>query len=290
MAETLGEKLRKAREDLDISISEVAEQTRISALYLEAIEKDEYKILPGGIFNKGFVKSFAKYVGLDEHEALQDYARLLEQQAEEAPDLNDSRGYRPEVLTDDSRRGSMIPTIIFAVVILGLMAWGIHALVKYVESSESSSNEIADLKTNDVKNDVVPDSNSNTAANGQNNIPATDSIKLKISTTAEELSITSTADGKRETVNLTADIKERLIEAEDSVKLNYYKGLADTVFLELNGKKIGSPEVPAGYRNTGLEYEINMGNIKKILQDGKIDLGAPQAPNANTAANSNTAQ
>ena len=52
MAETLGEKLRAAREEKGISISEVAEQTRIAPMYIECIENDNYKPLPGGIFNK----------------------------------------------------------------------------------------------------------------------------------------------------------------------------------------------------------------------------------------------
>ena len=69
MSLTLGEKLRQAREERGISIREVSEQTRISSLYLEAIENDNYKTLPGGIFNKGFVKSYAKFVGFDEQEA-----------------------------------------------------------------------------------------------------------------------------------------------------------------------------------------------------------------------------
>ena len=77
MSLTLGEKIRQAREERGISISEVAEQTRISALYLESIENDDYRPLPGGIFNKGFVKSYAKHLGLDEQEALQEYAALL---------------------------------------------------------------------------------------------------------------------------------------------------------------------------------------------------------------------
>ena len=60
MSQTLGEKLRAAREERGISISEVAEQTRISPHYLASVENDDYKTLPGGIFNKGFVKSYGK--------------------------------------------------------------------------------------------------------------------------------------------------------------------------------------------------------------------------------------
>ncbi len=277
MAESLGEKLRQAREERDISISEVAEQTRISALYLQAIEKDDYRSLPGGIFNKGFVKSFAKYVGVDENEALEDYARIvaLEQTADGIPE---TRNYRPEVLTDDSRRGSMLPTIVFAVLILGLMAWGIHALVKYVQSTESSVSGNDSLAASNVKTEETPDANANSSNSNSNQteaLPPTDSIKLKISTTENELWIVTIADGKRENVVLSGATKEKMIEAEKSVIVNYYKGAAPSVSLELNGKKIESPLAPESYRRNGLEYEINMNNIKQILTDGKIDLDSP---------------
>ena len=77
MSLTLGQKLRQAREERGISIGEVSEQTRISPHYIESIENDDYKTLPGGIFNKGFVKSYARYVGYDEQEALGDYSKLM---------------------------------------------------------------------------------------------------------------------------------------------------------------------------------------------------------------------
>src|SRR5215218_6977901 len=136
MAETLGEKLRQAREARGLTLSEVADQTRISSLYLESIENDDYRTLPGGIFNKGFVKSYAKYVGIDEQEALQDYSRLIANQ-EGGVTSEDPKTYRPEVLTDDRATSSMIPTIIFAVIILGLMSWGLLKLVDYIQNQQS---------------------------------------------------------------------------------------------------------------------------------------------------------
>src|SRR3954447_1453998 len=123
MSLTLGEKLRQAREEQGISISEVAENTRISPHYIKSIEGDDYKPLPGGIFNKGFIKSYAKYIGVDENEALQDYSNLVATQTEAPPEPQ--RGYRPEVLTDERYSESRAPTIIFAAVILGLMTAGI---------------------------------------------------------------------------------------------------------------------------------------------------------------------
>src|SRR2546423_13813149 len=114
MSESLGEKLRQAREEKGLNLADVAEQTRISSLYLQSIENDDYRTLPGGIFNKGFVKSYAKFVGINEQEALQDYSQIVSEAAnnEETADL---RPYRPEVLTDDGSSASMTPTIILAV-------------------------------------------------------------------------------------------------------------------------------------------------------------------------------
>src|SRR5438270_7828461 len=123
MALSLGEKLRQAREERGISISEVAEQTRISPLYLKSIEKDDYKPLPGGIFNKGFVRSYARYIGFDENEALNDYAQLMAENAQSSE--AEQTVHHSEVWTDDRSARSMAPTIIFAVVILALLTGGV---------------------------------------------------------------------------------------------------------------------------------------------------------------------
>jgi len=282
MPESLGEKLRQAREDRGISISEVAEQTRIAGHYLEAIEQDDYRTLPGGIFNKGFVKSFAKYVGVDEQDALQDYARISSSQIVER-DENDSLSYRPEVLTDDSSGPSMLPTIIFAVLILGLGAWGVFALVNYWQNAESQTVE-NNIANNNVKIDEANQNANTNAANATDQNTPTDSIKVKI--TAPDLSITATIDGKTEIRTLSKEVTEQIIEAEDTLKMSYYSGSANTVGLTVNGKKIETPLPPPGYRRNAFGYEINMNNLKDILKTGKIPSGAPADPNANTPANS----
>ena len=288
MAASLGEKLRQAREERDISISEVSEQTRISALYLESIENDDYRTLPGGIFNKGFVKSFAKLVGVDEQEAMQDYSRLIaKQEVDTADDM--TKSYRPEVLTGDSGSQSILPTIIFAAIILGLMTWGIIFLVDYFQNRESQTSE-NNIANNNIKVDNKnTNSNVNTGNSNSQPIPSTDEIKVEIKTTAEALAIATTADGKYETATINPELP-RTVEAEESLKISYYKGLADTVQLTINGKKIETPLPPSTYRKNSLQYEINMSNIKQILRDGKINFGAPAAVNTNSnTANANAA-
>ena len=62
---TVGERLREARERQKVSLHAIAEKTNISVRFLDAIEKNQFEKLPGGIFTRGFIRSYAMQVGLD---------------------------------------------------------------------------------------------------------------------------------------------------------------------------------------------------------------------------------
>jgi cytoskeletal protein RodZ len=72
-----GATFKRAREAKGISLDRIASETRISTRFLLAIENEEFNLLPGGIFNRGFVRAFAEKVGLDPDQAVADYERLL---------------------------------------------------------------------------------------------------------------------------------------------------------------------------------------------------------------------
>jgi cytoskeleton protein RodZ len=80
---TLGQELKRLREDRGISLHQISEATHLGVRFLQAIENDTYDILPGGIFNRAFVRKFAKQVGMDEEQALALYERQLEEMGEE---------------------------------------------------------------------------------------------------------------------------------------------------------------------------------------------------------------
>ena len=265
MSTTLGEKLRQAREERGISISEVAEQTRISSLYLKSIEEDNYKPLPGGIFNKGFIKSYAKYVGIDEQEALQDYARAVAT-SEQAIDDEPPR-YRPEVLTDDRSTSSLAPTIIFAVIILGLMTGGILFVVNYIQNQSTTTSS--------------PTNSSGNAANVATNLgatvptpePAANEIKVEFKVLSDKVSVTSTVDGIVANDEVTP-ASTKTYTARQSLKLRYYRGFGDRVQIFLNGKQITPPPPPA---RGNIEFEINRENAARIFESGQIVEAPPQA-------------
>lgn len=280
MSLTLGEKLRQAREERGISISEVAEQTRISPHYLDLIEQDDYRTLPGGIFNKGFVKSYAKYVGLDEQEALQDYASLLSQQEGDVSD--DPKTYRPEVLTDDRASSSMIPTIIFAVIILAAMTFGLLKLVWYIQDNQNQvvSNTNTTSANSNTTNANVPNANIPPATTSVNE------IKVEIKTSGEPIALYYWLDGSSASLSKTVTPNEPLaLNPKQSVKLSYYKSFGGIVQLTVNGKQITAPSEPIPPKKNAIEYEINKNNIVQILQSGQISSGNP----ATNPANANTA-
>lgn len=70
---TLGSVLREAREAKGLDLREAAQQTRISVNYLKAIESEDFAKLPGEVFVKGFLKNYAKFLGLPEAEVMKRY-------------------------------------------------------------------------------------------------------------------------------------------------------------------------------------------------------------------------
>lgn len=62
---SFGENLRRERELRGVSLRDIAEATKISTRFLEAIEQDRLEVLPGGMFPRSFVRQYARYLGLD---------------------------------------------------------------------------------------------------------------------------------------------------------------------------------------------------------------------------------
>ncbi len=82
---TFGERLRREREMRNISLDEIAATTKVGTRLLRALEDEQFDQLPGGIFNKGYVRAYAKFVGIDEEQAVADYLQAVQ---EAPPDVH----------------------------------------------------------------------------------------------------------------------------------------------------------------------------------------------------------
>ncbi|MEZ5710587.1 MAG: DUF4115 domain-containing protein [Blastomonas sp.] len=83
--QTTGEKLKAAREAKEMSLEDVAGQTRVQIKHLEAIEAGAVSDLPGRTYALGFAKSYARVVGLDEREIANSFREEIDEQLGHAP-------------------------------------------------------------------------------------------------------------------------------------------------------------------------------------------------------------
>jgi cytoskeleton protein RodZ len=134
---SFGDRLRREREMRGITLDEIAESTKISRRHLEALEKEDFDSLPGGIFNRGFVRSYARYLGIDEDQAVADYsAAAAEPAATEGKFPLDVPEPGPEL----NPRRSALPLILALVALVAVLAifWA-RTRSRGAESQESAS-------------------------------------------------------------------------------------------------------------------------------------------------------
>src|SRR5206468_4835222 len=86
---SFGEELRREREIRGISLKEISDATKISKRFLEAIERNDHKTLPAPVFTRGFVREYARYLGLNADEIVNryNYAAAGDVRIEKSPHL-----------------------------------------------------------------------------------------------------------------------------------------------------------------------------------------------------------
>jgi cytoskeletal protein RodZ len=136
MAGSIGEQLRLAREERGIPLREICDQTRISVHYLEAIEANDYKRLPGGVFNRSFIKAYARCVGYDEREAIEGYTRYLREHGDSSDEVN-TTPVHSKVYTETPATRSPLLTVILAILILAILTAAALAALHWFQKRAS---------------------------------------------------------------------------------------------------------------------------------------------------------
>lgn len=97
----LGKMLQQARLEKGITLDELQDSTKIRKRYLQAIENEEFSVLPGNFYVRAFIKSYAEAVGLDPDEVLKLYGNVIPQTTREA-------GLRPEPVRSKTKTKKML--------------------------------------------------------------------------------------------------------------------------------------------------------------------------------------
>ncbi|MGA8577006.1 MAG: RodZ domain-containing protein [Candidatus Cybelea sp.] len=112
--EALGERLRAAREARGLSLSDVADQIRIRSVYLAAIEEGSWSAIGAPVYIRGFIRTYARFVGLDPEEAVAAFKRM--QPAGGLPQALTAR--EAAAREEEGRRGSVLIWIAATVAVL----------------------------------------------------------------------------------------------------------------------------------------------------------------------------
>jgi cytoskeletal protein RodZ len=231
---SLGEQLRRARLERGVNLREVAEQTRITMRHLEAIEADDYKELPGGIFNKSFIKSYARYVGFPEARALELYEQTLRERGLHTEEVATSP-QRSRIYMGETARSPLV-TYGLSALIVGLLILIVYAGLHYYRRTEAEG--------------VVPAAATPTPAAAVNQPPAaatptpppaTDGFKVQLKATrAFWLTSWQEGDKKHRGRFLKPDAPEEF-EPTAALNLHYDQVSADALQVTVNGRTLKTP-------------------------------------------------
>ena len=265
MASTpFGEHLRRERELRGVTLDEVSAATRIKTTFLEALENGRWEELPGGAFNRGFIRATSKFLGLDEDGMIAEYSLETGTAEQSKPAVEPAgampRDYRPVVIAL-----SVVLVVLIAGAWLGRHFYVAHKQKRLAAAQAASVVSAASPTTSADSNDAgvaKPESSataataatsaagsSSNAGNSQPSTPAAASpapAGLATAPTSGVLKLTVEAVKKTD-VKIVGDGKvlfkgrmhsdsPKTFEAKDGFEVT--AGEADRLKIELNGQKI----------------------------------------------------
>ena len=126
----VGSRLRAAREAQQLSLREIADTTKISVSVLEALEENDVARLPGGIYLRGFVRSYAAAVGLDPEQTLRDFMAQVPAEGIAEGTKYDNRSHEHDVYQSQQRMARTVLTLVLvgvpmAALLLFFGMWGV---------------------------------------------------------------------------------------------------------------------------------------------------------------------
>lgn len=121
LAAGLPRRLHAARERKGVDLHRAERDTKIRARYLEALERGDWRALPGAVYTKGFLRNYAVYLGLDPEEALRDWRRDRGDARDTEPILG------PRALVVPRPRLTFSPGIVWAALLAAaVIAFGVY--------------------------------------------------------------------------------------------------------------------------------------------------------------------
>ncbi len=245
-----GERLKRERESRGLSRDEVCTATRVGSRYLEALENEHWSVLPGGIFNRGFVRAVARFLGLDEDDLVADYdLAISEQTSQIEPNVNLPV---PQVQSRAKAGRFIWLATLSAIVLLGTGWLGWRRLERKLgQATTAPQSKRAAVPAAGQPGAIVANSGTENAAGVTSAaladavVPsrtATQGLELKIEA-GKETSVSVSADGSKVFEGNIIAGQSRTFNAQDAIDI--FAKDAGALLLELNGQTL-APLGPPG--------------------------------------------
>jgi len=158
---TFGESLKREREMRGVTLEEISSATRIAERFLRAIENDQWDQLPGGVFNRGFVRAMARYLGLDEENIVAEYTLAVG----DRPSVPVWTGSPPVVTPDQPWLAWGITAIILIALLAG--SWiGVRHLLAWRASKHAAQTAASGAESTPAASHVAQHDSPASAASG----------------------------------------------------------------------------------------------------------------------------
>ena len=248
--ESVGEFLKHEREAQGKTVEDVAKATKVSKLILEALEADHFSVLPAPVYVKGHLRTYARFLGLDEGAVVGKYLRFTLQQENE--DLDEWDAVELELHEEKKRVGSrwVWIAVVVAVVVVGAIIWYAASQQRGASETEMSANVGAVTSVGADTSAPAADTNAGTVTNTPAAVvePARETVvddtmiewyKLELLVVAKDRTwLSVSVDGER-VADLTLERGEqRQWEADESFRLDVGNG--GGLELYLDGEYLGT--------------------------------------------------
>jgi cytoskeletal protein RodZ len=248
---SFGEKLKQEREKRKISLEQISASTKIGTRMLQALEEDKFNQLPGGIFNKGFVRAYSRAVGLDEDQIVAEYLQASGDAPSPRTDIaprddeaheNEQQINRLEAISDNPTR--QLPWGLFAALLLAvalaLSLWSYRERERARQSVPTTPTTAA-APLRSAANGVSSTGVSGAAASENNGAGSPTSAAALGEFTVvivirEDSWVSITADGKTISSGLLAAGSERTVQGRKEIIVR--TGNAGGLDFRFNGKSL----------------------------------------------------
>ncbi|MBI2817788.1 MAG: helix-turn-helix domain-containing protein [Acidobacteria bacterium] len=265
--------MKREREAKGISLQEISAKTKIGVRLLKALEDEQFDLLPGGIFDKSFLRQYARFLGLDEDHIVSEYLRATgaspEPQTQPPVAAAPEQKFVPFSNADESPTRGYLRVVSTAVLLGAVIAGGFYAVRQFAARRDAQTvapqataappvasptpealppSSLGDTPTASPASGLPGGSRQTATPAGTPSAPpvATDRFMSPVSTEAsalvlniearKECWVSISADGQKQWQGILEADRSRRVEARDSFRLTI--GDAGAVTLTLNGKPL----------------------------------------------------